>query len=172
VEAFLTYTEPFGFERPVDESVLRGALAEAVAGRHPPIMFALLMDGVYHFAVDHQPRAILDLAACCEASLEHYLQPLAPSRVSRSTVKKALRLDFEDRIDVGLRDVLGTSYAQLRPTEAQELRALWIARGSVAHGKPAITRRGDSVSPTNSEDVHQWVLAAARFVEWLRETAV
>jgi len=172
VEAFLTYTEPFGFERPVDEAVLEGALTEAVEGRRPPVYFSLLLDGVYHFSVDHRERAILDLATCCEAALDHYLRPLAPARVSRSKVKKALRLDFDDRLDIGLREVLGVSYGDVSAEDTAELRALWVARGMVAHAKPPMTRRGAGRSPTTSEDVHRWVVVVARFREWLHKTAV
>lgn len=78
---------------------------------------------------------------------------------------------FEKRLDGGLKAVFGHSFAQDEPDSYQLLKALWVARNNVAHGKEAIARIGNETRRVTRVDERKMLRAVNNLMAWLGKRA-
>lgn len=162
LQSFGTLFGNFGFEALLTHDLFEKACRDFEAGRSSPLSWAVLLDGCFHAALHDHERALLDLAIAAEVAMASAVMRRAGER----RAKQFDRLSFEERLDRGSETYLGRSLQTDEPVAVKTLLQLWIARGHVAHGKPAVVVEDGRTRPVSGEDVVAMVEATSALVAW------
>jgi hypothetical protein len=158
----------FGIERIMDRPMFESVVRMAASGQQAPAAIVSLLDALYFFQTQEYRRFLIEGAVACEILLVEHGRLIAQDRdLPQGLIKRELgKRDFEDRLDVGLANVLGRSFAKEEPVHYEWLVAMWIARNNVAHGKPAMTRHGGRTITPTREDFTEMSNAVIKLFMW------
>lgn len=154
-------------DRPLFERVVR----QASTNKKPPLSLMMLADAIYHLGTNDHRRCLIDAAMCCELFVRDdvpWLVTTEPER--REPVSERLdKMDFEDQLDEGLQQFLGSSFADDDPEAYNRLCELWTARNNVAHGKLAVISTNGGSRPLDHDDYTEMIEAVIKFLDWLQD---
>jgi hypothetical protein len=128
-----------GFERPLDGNIWRHCLELLMGGQSIPLGRQILLDAVYFHSVGDLRRSILEGAIANEILLAHTMQALIlRSEMTEWAMEDILGgnsyLKHLERFGA----LCGRSFQAEHPDHHAWIRAVWVARGEIAHGKSGV----------------------------------
>jgi hypothetical protein len=139
IGTFTFFYGKLGFERPVDVAIWEQAIATLCGGSRIPISWELFLDAVYFHASDELRRSVLELAISNELLVAETVEQWAAT--GKINEAKATQLlggkDFLNHLSRVGREY-GRSFQKEHAVEFDWVKAIWIARGKLAHGKEEI----------------------------------
>jgi hypothetical protein len=139
IGTFAFFYGKLGFERPIDSSIWNKVIADLIDGKRIALSQDVFLDGVYFHADDDLRRCLLELGISNEVLLTETLEKWAdvgriePAKINHVLGGKDYLLHLSR---VG--KLCNRSFESERHTEFEWIKAIWIARGKLAHGKPPI----------------------------------
>jgi hypothetical protein len=169
VGTFRFFYGRMGFERPLD-SQSWSAVADALnRGETIPLSWDIFLDAIYFHSIDDLRRSILEVAISNEVLLAEVLNGwMSQRRLVKAQVKRALYgNDYMEHLKrVGA--FWMRSFEDECPNEFRWIKAAWIARGNVAHGKSPIAPLPEGISPMTLDDVLSVFASGIALREWLQ----
>ena len=147
IGTFAFFYGKLGFERTMDSDIWNNVVSDLVAAKHIALSQDTFLDSVYFHASDDLRRCLLELGISNEVLLTEILDEwVAAGEIQHRSVSQLL----------GGKDYLlhlsrtgkfrGRSFEVERPTEFEWIKAIWIARGKLAHGRPPVAHSGRPLS--------------------------
>lgn len=161
----------FYIRRLLDRPLFERAVRQASRNKTPPLSLMMLADAIYHLGTSDYRRCLIDAAMCCELFVIDDVPWLVSSDPERrEPVSNRLdKMDFEEQLDDGLQQFLGSSFADDSPDAFDRLCALWTARNNVAHGKRAVVPESGGSRPLKHDDYTEMIEAVIEFFDWLQD---
>jgi len=133
----------------------------------PPSSAMPLLDSIFAMLHDDKEQALLLAAIACESVFASECFAAASlGLATKKAVRRVVKLpDLRARIDSGLHEILGRSFADERPTAADGIQTLWLARHALAHGSPEQLSRHDVLH--DQRKFADTMQAVFEFFEWL-----
>lgn len=139
IGTFAFFYGKLGFERPIDSGIWNKVITDLTDGKRIALSQDIFLDAVYFHAADDLRRCLLELGISNEVLLTETLDKWADfGKIERAKINTALGgKDYLLHLSrVG--KLCNRSFESERPTEFEWIKAIWIARGKLAHGKPPI----------------------------------
>lgn len=139
VGTFAFFYGKLGIERTLDREIWQRVLNGLANRTTIPLSWDIFLDAIHFHAADDLRRCILDLGISNELLLAETLAKWAPMRkVDQTKVNQVLGGNDYLRHLSRAGKLWNRSFEEEYPTEFEWIKAIWIARGKLAHGKPPI----------------------------------
>lgn len=161
----------FHVEKEMTRELFESAALAASRELDAPLAFLTLCDAIYHHGVSDTRRSIIDAAITTELLLAEEVPRFVADGGGdpQAASKRIDAMEFSDRIDRGMKELLGESFAEEQPQNAEWLEALWIARNNVAHGKSPVIVQGGCQRTPDPEDYTAMTSAVIELIIWLQQ---
>jgi hypothetical protein len=169
VGTFRFFYGRMGFERPLD-SQSWCAVTEALNRRETiPLSWDIFFDAIYFHSTDDLRRSILEVAISNEILLAESLNAWTVQRgLDKSQVKNVFHGNDYIKHLTRIGALWRRSFEDERPNEFRWIKAAWIARGNVAHGKPPIAPLPGGIGLMSLDDLVSVFASGIALREWLQ----
>jgi hypothetical protein len=157
-------------ERVLDPSIFALLSSDFANDARIPMSAEYLLDAVHSHAIGDIRRSILDAALAAECIRDEAAEHLLSNRAtSKADVSRALSgVDLLKHVSTGFKSLVGRSFAEDHPDAFAELRALWAARGGVAHGRIPMAPFAEGSREVSMDDQFKLVLAVFKLFVWMQ----
>jgi hypothetical protein len=174
VSGISTYSKAyggFGIERYLDAEQFGSVCVALSKGTTIPLSWSSFLDAIYFHAIQDLRRSVLEAAIACELMIEERPTIIADAHgLSKASFVKAFAgTDLLKKLDRGLEQTIGRSFAKEQPQAFSWVKALWIARGHVAHGKAAVSAGGGKVRELTSDDQVKILDGVLHLIYWFEQ---
>jgi hypothetical protein len=168
VGTFRFFYGPMGFERTLDQVVWTEVGHSVQRGEATPLSWQLFLDAVYSHSTDDLRRSILEVAISHEVLLSETLNCwIDADRVSKARAKKVLHgADYVQHLS-RTGGLWARSFERECPDGFRWIKAAWIARGKVAHGKAPLAPLPEGNKAMQLDDLISVFAAGVALRNWL-----
>lgn len=168
VGVFSFFYGKMGIERELNSRIWGDIAKGLESGQNIPLSLDIFFDAIYFHSADDLRRSILETAISNELLLAETLEIWGLHRgVESSKLRGVLGgNDYLDHLErVGR--LWNRSFEQDRPNEFRWIKAAWIARGHVAHGKPALCPLPQGIDQLTLKDMISVFASVIALRQWL-----
>lgn len=168
VGVFSFFYGKMGIERILDSRIWGDVGKGLARGQNIPLSLDIFFDAIYFHSADDLRRAVLETAISNELLLTETLDIWGlHCGVERSKIRSVLQgSDYLAHLErVGR--LWNRSFEQDRPNEFKWIKAAWIARGNVAHGKPALCPLPQGIDQLSLNDMISVFASVIALRKWL-----
>lgn len=174
VQSSIEVRSRFGIETPLVPHMFVAACGAIANASELPVYAELLYDAVFYaIERDDLRRALLDACVACDMAIFHEsIRAAVVLGKSELYVRHNLcESDQLKNLKKGLPVIFGAQadFPSHHPTTFEQVRALWAARGSIAHGlAPSTGQHGRAALPSRAASF-EMLKAAIALVDWLQK---
>ena len=163
---FAFFYGKMGFERPLRQEDWPSIIASLAAGNCIPLSWDIFFDAIYFHSNDDLRRCVLELAISNEALLAETLVTwVEQGRIEKSEIDRVLAgNDFLDHL-ARAEELVESRFRDEQPVEFEWIKAIWIARGHVAHGKTPLAQGGRELTLKDMPNVFGSVVCLRQWLE-------